>query len=834
MRKLKKLLIILLLLGVVGSVAVYAWLFVDLPSLDTLYQRAAATSTRIVDRNGKLLYEIADPHRGKHTPVKLSDIPQYCQQATIATEDANYYSHPGVDIVGILRAVWINLQGGEVLSGGSTITQQLARNLLLSSEERAQRTLTRKLRESILAWRITQQFSKDDILDLYLNEVYYGNLAYGIEAASETYFGKPVGQLDLAECALLAGLPQSPAMYDPLIDLKAAQDRQATVLDLMQKQNDITPDQSALAKSEVLHFASVTFPIEAPHFVAYVRQWLEDRYGLEAIYTQGLVVTTTLDLDWQNTAQAIAQRQIANLKKDQPDQPGKNVNDAAVLAMNPIDGEIYVMLGSPNYFDATIDGAVNATIAHRQPGSSIKPITYAAAFDPTAPDPYTPATMILDVRSSFPTREGDPYLPKNYDLTFHGPASARTALASSFNIPAVKVLQHVGLDRMIGLARNIGITTFGQPDRYGLSLTLGGGEVRLIDMVAAYSAFANGGHKIDPVAVLQVSDATGSVLYKASPQQGAQVLDARVAYLITDILSDNTARAPGFGEYSVLRLDRPAAAKTGTTTDWRDNWTLGYTPDLVTGVWVGNADNKPMEHVSGVTGAGPIWHDFMQAALKGKPAQKFVRPAGLIDLDVCATSGLLPTPYCPFTQREVFIQGTQPTQPDNLYRPIKIDVATGLPADQSTPLDRVQTKVYLVLPAEAQEWARDNGIPQLAINNEQLTMTNGSDALASNFQPPTSNFQIKITRPDNGTIYHLTPQTPIDTQRIPIQVIAADGVRVTRVAIMIDGEFIDEFTAVPARMFWPLKLGSHTITVTAIDDQGNTLQGQPIHIEVVQ
>src|SRR5512143_2799942 len=537
MRKLKKLLIIFILLGVIASAVIYAWLFVDLPSLDTLYQHAAATSTKIVDRTGKVLYEIADPHRGKHTPVKLSDIPQYCQQASIATEDANYYSHPGVDIVGILRALWINLQGGEVLSGGSTITQQLARNLLLSSEERAQRTLTRKLRESILAWRITQQFTKDDILALYLNEVYYGNLAYGIEAAAQTYFGKPVGQLDLAECALLAGLPQSPASYDPLIDLKAAQTRQAVVLDLMLKQNYITSDQAELAKAETIHFASVPFPIEAPHFVAYVRQWLEDRYGLEAIYTQGLVVTTTLDLDWQHTAQAIAQRQIAELQKDKPDQPGKNVNDAAVVAIDPRSGEILVMLGSPDYFDKKIDGAVNAAIAQRQPGSSIKPITYAAAFDPQASAPLTPATMILDVRSSFPTKEGDPYVPQNYDQQFHGPVSAREALASSYNIPAVKVLQHVGLDQMIALARDLGITTFGQPDRYGLSLTLGGGEVRLLDMVAAYSAFANGGHKIDPVAVLQVSDSQGNVLYTNTPQPGQQVLDPRVAYLITSILS---------------------------------------------------------------------------------------------------------------------------------------------------------------------------------------------------------------------------------------------------------------------------------------------------------
>jgi len=826
MRRWKKLLLILILLLAVSTAAIYAWLFVDLPSLDTLYQHAAATSTKILDRNGRLLYEIADPHRGKHTPVKLSDIPVYCRQATIATEDANYYSHPGVDVIGILRAIWINLQGGEVLSGGSTITQQLARNLLLSPDERSQRTLTRKLRESILAWRITQTYSKDDILALYLNEVYYGNLAYGIEAAAQTYFGKPVGQLDLAECALLAGLPQSPPRYDPLTDLKAAQERQAIVLDLMLKQNYIAADQAGLAKSEPLHFASTPFPIEAPHFVAFVRQWLEDRYGLEAIYTQGLIVTTTLDLDWQNTAQAIAQRQITELSTDKPDQPGKNVNDAAVIAIDPNTGEIYVMLGSPDYFDAKIDGAVNATIAHRQPGSSIKPITYAAAFDPEAPAPLTPASMILDVRSSFPTREGDPYVPKNYDQQFHGPVSARTALASSYNIPAVKVLQHVGLPRMIELARRLGITTFGQPDRYGLSLTLGGGEVRLLDMVLAYSAFANGGNKIDPVAVLQISNAKGEIIYKNAPQETAAVLDPRVAYLITNILGDNTARAPAFGEYSVLRLNRPAAAKTGTTTDWRDNWTIGYTPDLVTGVWVGNADNTPMERVSGVAGAGPIWHDFMQAALKGRPELPFTRPAGLIDLDVCATSGLLPTPYCPYTKREVFIQGTQPTQPDNLYQPIKIDVATGLPATNDTPPDRVETRVYLVLPSEAREWARDNGIPQLPMSNEQV---------AASGQPSASQpLPVRITRPDNGTIYRVTPQTPIETQQIPVQAIAADGVRFTRLMIYVDDQLIGEFTSSPARTWWTLQLGAHTITVKAIDDQGKMIEGEPVRIEVTQ
>ncbi len=827
MSRRKKIFFTLIVLFAIGIGAIYAWLFVDLPSLETLYQRATTTSTKILDRNGRTLYVISDPHQGQHSPVKLNDIPLYCRQATIATEDANYYSHPGVDLVGILRAVLINLQGGEVLSGGSTITQQLAKNLMLSPEEAAQRTITRKLRESILAWRITQTFSKDDILALYLNEVYYGNLAIGIEAAAQTYFGKAVGELDLAECALLAGLPQSAARYDPLSDLPASKERQAVVLDLMLKQNMITAEQVDLAKAENLQFAPTSYPIEAPHFVAYVRQWLEDRYGLEAIYTQGFVVTTTLDLDWQNTAQAIVQRQLAELTRDKPNEPGKNVNNAAVVAVDPQSGEIRVMLGSPDYFTAKIDGAVNAAIAHRQPGSSIKPITYAAAFDPTAPEPLTPASMILDVRSSFPTKEGDPYVPKNYDQQFHGPVSARTALASSYNIPAVKVLQHIGLPRTIELARKIGITTFGQPDRYGLALTLGGGEVRLIDMTMAFSVFANGGHKIDPVAVTEISNAQGEVVYRNTPQSGEIVLDPRVAYLITSILSDNKARAPAFSEYSVLRLTRPAAAKTGTTTDWRDNWTLGYTPDLVTGVWVGNADNQPMEHVSGVTGAGPIWHDFMQAALKGQPERDFARPAGLIDVDVCATSGLLPTEYCPFTKREVFIAGTQPTQPDNLYQPIKIDVATGLPATADTPKDRIETKVYLMLPAEAREWARDNGIPQLTSNNEQVAMNNAQLATSSQAA-------VRITRPDNGTIYRVTPQTPIETQQIPVQAIVADNVRLQRLMIYVDDRLIGEFTASPARAWWTLQLGTHTIKAQAVDDQGQVTDSAPISIVVTQ
>jgi len=832
-RRWKLILLVFAALSLVCAGGLYAWLVVDLPSLDTLYERASAPSTKILDRRGRLLVEIVDPHRGKHTPVPLDAIPLDCRQATIATEDANFYTNPGVDLAGILRAMWINLQGGETLSGGSTITQQLARNLLLSPEERAQRTLARKLRESILAWRMAQRFGKDEILALYLNEVYYGNLAYGIEAAAQAYFGAPVGQLDLAQCALLAGLPQSPANYDPLVNLPAAKERQSVVLDLMVKASAVDAEQAGLAKAENLRFAATPFPIEAPHFVAYVTAWLEDRFGLEAIHTQGLIVTTTLDLDWQRAAEAIARRRLKELQDGTalsiPEgQRGSalRVNNAALVALDPHTGEILTMLGSPDYFEAQIDGAVNAAIALRQPGSSIKPITYAAAFDPAAPDPMTAATLILDVRSSFPTREGDPYVPRNYDLRFHGPVSAREALASSYNIPAVKVLQRIGLDRMIALARNLSIGTFGDSSRYGLSLTLGGGEVRLIDMAAAYGAFANGGRRVIPASVLQVTAASGDVLYKVQPQLGEQILDPRVAYLVSDILSDNNARAPAFGEFSVLRLTRPAAVKTGTTTDWRDNWTVGYTPDLVVGVWVGNADNQPMERVSGIAGAGPIWHDFMETALKNAPARDFERPEGLVDLDVCATSGLLPTPYCPFTKREVFIAGTEPAQPDNLYRPFEIDVATGQLATPDTPPDRVATRVYLVLPAEAQEWARENGIPQF-LQFLQFQADKGTQGIEGT-EP------VRITRPDDGTIYRITPQTPIEFQRIPVQAIAADGVQIAQLTLFVDGEPIGTFGHTPARTWWTLSPGRHIFTVEAIDGQGNVLAGAPVTIVVSQ
>jgi len=842
-----------------AAIGVLRWLTVDLPSPDRLYERASAPSTRIYDRDGRLLYEIRDPHGGTHTPVPLTEIPQACINATIATEDASFYTNPGVDGWAIVRALWINLQGGEILSGGSTITQQLARNLLLSPEERVEISLERKLRESILAWRLARVYSKDEILALYLNEANYGNLAYGLEAAANTYFAKSGAELDLAECALLVGLPQAPALYNPLENPEAAQERQSVVLGLMVKHGFVSQQEADLAARENLRFASVPFPIEAPHFVMYVRGQLEREFGLEAIYTQGLQVYTTLDLDAQEATERIVCYRLAQLAA--PDQPARNVNGTAVVVMLPHTGEVLAMVGSPDYFDPRIDGAVNATVATRQPGSSIKPITYAAAFDPTRPDPLTAATMMVDARTVFVTREGDPYVPRNYDRRWHGPVLLRRALASSYNLVAVKVLDDVGIEGMTRLARAMGITTFDvaglsqSGDRFGLALTLGGGEVRLLELTAAYGTFANTGYRVEPVTITRVEDHSGRVLKTwetALPRplptgEGARVMDERVAYLITDILSDNLARAPSFGEGSALRLSRPAAAKTGTTTDWRDNWTVGYTPDLVVGVWAGNANNEPMVHVSGVTGAAPVWHDVMETLLKGRPAREFVEPEGMVRVTVCADSGLPPARgsrvqatgprvqvQCPYTIQELFIEGTEPTQTDDWHWEYALDTRNGLLASYGCPPEFTMQKRYTLYPAEAQDWVRWKNIPQPPNTyspfcaSAEVASLAGSGAVPPNPQP------LIMTRPDQGGIYRLSPELPPSAQQLLVAVRPADGVSLREVTLLVDGQPLKTLTGPPYQALWPMVVGTHSFSAVGVDVEGSKVRGDRVVIEVVE
>ena len=785
----------------VSGMFVYNWLFVDLPSIDDLEAGLALPSTRIYDRNGQLLYEILPPDGGRNTAIALADVPAHCVNAVIATEDANFYAHPGVDIEGIARALWINVRGGEVLAGGSTITQQVARNTLMEPEQRTERTLQRKLRESILAIRLQNSYSKDEILTLYLNQTYFGNLAYGIEGAARAYFAKSTTELSLAECALLAGIIQNPAAYDPLSNLEAAQTRQENTLRLMVNNGTIAQDEADRAKNDELQFAATRFPIEAPHFVMAVWTQLQRDYG-DSLYRDGLDVVTTVDLNWQNAAQQIVQQQLQNLNHPPPGaRVPANANNAAVIAIDPFTGQVLTMLGSPDYFDETIDGAVNAVLASRQPGSALKPFTYAAAMNPNRPEPYTAATMMLDVETPFITRRLESYTPSNFGLVEHGPVLVRESLASSYNIPAVIALEDVGVDAMIRLTSNAGLTSLAENTNVDLSITLGGGEVRLLDMAQAYSIFPNGGYYVEPAFILKVTKRSGESLYEwRRPTLNNRVLDERVAYIISDILSDSRARIPSFGTNSALDIGRPAAAKTGTTTDFRDNWVMGYTPNLVVGVWVGNADNTPMTDVTGITGAGPIWNQFMRRALLGQPELTFKRPAGIVTQDVCALSGLLPTPTCPHRRTELFIEGTEPTQEDNIYQTFVVDRTTGLLAgDDIPPEDRIE-RVFAVLPQEARDWASRNGVAQ--------------PPAGAAVRLPDEAAGLRLLEPDPHTVFEISPMVPPTAQRIRLT--AGTPPETESVTYLLNDEVLGTVDQAPWVLWWPLEQGDHELVAQAL------------------
>ncbi|NOZ04814.1 MAG: PBP1A family penicillin-binding protein [Chloroflexi bacterium] len=819
-----------LLLVLVG-LALWFWLLRDLPDPAAIQTGLAGPTTKIFDRHGQLLYEVLPPQGGKRSPLSIDRFPRSLRLATIATEDANFYHNPGLDLRGILRAAWSNLRAGRIVAGGSTITQQVARDLLLPPAERRQRTLRRKLREAILALRLNRTTSKDEILALYLNHTYYGHLAFGAEAAAQTYFGKHVWELDLAEAALLAGLPQSPGRYDPLTHLPAARDRQRDVLRLMVRNKSIEEEEARLAVTEPLHFSSVPFPIRAPHFVMYVLANLEDRFGPTALLRGGLRVTTTLDLNLQEAATRITRRHLERLARHDETGPVHNIHNAALVALDPQTGQILTMLGSPDYFNSEISGAVNVAVALRQPGSAIKPVTYATAFDPRqgADDLYTPATVLNDVPTTFLTREGLPYQPYNYDRRYHGPLSLRSALATSNNVIAVKVLDHVGIAAMSATARRLGITAWRQPQRYGLALTLGGAEVSPLELTAAYAAFAAGGVHHEPAAILQVVRSNGDLLYEWKPDAGTQAVSPQVAYLISDILSDNTARAPAFGEFSVLRLSRPAAAKTGTTGDWRDNWTVGYTPDLVAGVWVGNADSSPMYGISGVDGAGPIWHDFMEEALANKPEHPFTPPDGLVREEICVASGLLPTPLCPQRRLEWFVAGTAPALYDDSYRAVEIDTESGLLASAACP-EHVAERVFRVFPPEAREWARRQGIPQAP---EQSCDAEPAGPSEPGGRLAEANGMV-ITSPPQHAEFRFSPVLPGEAQRIPLAARPLGDFRPVVVTLLLDGQTVARLRHAPYRALWPLRPGAHTFRVTAVDAGGHRVESAPVQFVVTE
>jgi len=662
----------LLVIAVFFAFGILLYLFKDLPSPTRLGNYPFPASSLIYDRDGQLLYEIYTEKN--RTPIKIEEVPDYVKQTAIASEDKNFYRHHGIDFGGIFRASY-NIIFHQTLQGGSTITQQLVKNALLTPE----RTIKRKVRELILTFLVEVIYSKDRILEMYLNQTPYGGTAWGIESASQTYFNKQAKDLNLAEAALLAGLPASPTRFSPFgAHPELAKERQERVLKQMVESDFINQEQAEQAQKEELDFAKPSIGIKAPHFVLYIKELLVEQYGERTVEQGGLKVTTTLDLDLQEFAQQSVASEVAKLKN-------LSISNGAALVTNPQTGEILAMVGSKDYFDKEIDGNVNVTLMSRQPGSSIKPLNYALGLEKKV---ITPATIINDVPSCFAVPGQKLYCPVNYDGSFHGPTQVRFALGNSYNIPAVDVLVLNGLPDFVQKANQMGISTFKNPDDYGLSLTLGGGEVKMNDMATAFSSLANLGIRQDIWAIKKVEEQNGKILFEKKEEEGPRVLSMETAYLISHILLDNNARTAAFGpsSYLVVKNHPEVSVKTGTTNDRRDNWTIGYTPSRLTVVWVGNNDNTPMSYVaSGVTGASPIWNKITAYSLKDQKEEWPLKPEGIVGFSVCSLSGKLPNPETPCETRfEYFAKDNLPTGTENLKIAVEIDKTTNQLATNKT------------------------------------------------------------------------------------------------------------------------------------------------------
>ena len=808
-----------ILAGLVLISVLLAYLFWDLPSVDSLPDTYMTPSVRITDRNGRLLYEIIPQEGGRNTVLSIESIPQCLKDATIAVEDKNFYSNPGIDLTGIIRALWINIKGGETIAGGSTLTQQVARNLLLSQDEKTERTLRRKMREALLAWQMTRKLSKDDILALYLNQINYGGLAYGVEAASQTYFGKPASGLLLPECALIVGLPQAPGVYNPFTNPDLAKARQVIVLGLMEKEAYITHEEYLAAEAAPLSYNPTPYPIEAPHFIWIIKDQIDKLVSSGVLNSrQSLVVRTTLDLDVQLLAEEVIQRRIEGFKNEDA-AISHNVNNAALVVIDTHNGEILALVGSADYFDESIDGALDMAISPRQTGSAFKPFIYALALDPSRPDAWNAATSILDVSTTFITRDGAPYTPVNYDNSAHGLVSVRESLGSSLNIPAVKTLKEVGIENTIHLAKRLGITSLSEPQQYDLSLALGGGQISLLELSTAYASLANNGYYTGNHSILDIHDADGNLLYTVDKTPPLQIFDPRVTWLISDILSDDSARKTGFGLNSTLKLDRTAAVKTGTTTNFHDNWTIGYTPDLLVGVWVGNSGYEAMHNVTGLTGAAPIWHEVMRGLSQGRPDHPFERPDGLTQVEVCDISGLLPTSACPHTRMEWFIAGTEPTQMDSIYQQVWIDTLTNSLASDSTPVERRQSIIVLDLPVEAQAWAHGQGIALLT------DYSKGTDIISQGEN------QIVLLSPHPNTTYRIDPNFDLSSQQLQIEVAAGQGI--SQVTIWVDGHVLTTLSSPPYQAWWTLSAGEHRFWVEGVNGNGERVKSDVVMIIVM-
>ncbi len=796
---------VVIVVGIIGVLISIPLIARDLPSPDGVV-RKNGFSSKIVDRNGLVLYDVYNDQN--RIPVDFSAIPLYLRQGTIAIEDKNFYKNNGFDITGIIRGAISTLFRGQIASG-STLTQQLVKNVLLTSDQ----TLVRKFKEFILTAEVNSRFTKDQVLQMYLNEVPYGGAAWGVEAASELYFGKKVSDLNLVECAFLAGLPQSPSYYSPYTgNTKAYMGRTQAVLRRMQEDGYITSNQEKEADKQIanLTFEPQTASFKAPHFVQYVQKQLDDKYGASALQGGGLTVTTTLDLNLQNDVQKIVSDEIAQVET-------LHITNGAAVVMNPETGEVLAMVGSKDFNSKNYDGQYNVAVALRQPGSSIKPFTYVTAFKKG----YTPATMVMDVPTTFPGGDQKDYKPVNYDGKFRGPIQLRFALANSINIPAVKILAMVGIKDALQTAYDAGIKelapTTNNLNRLGLSMTLGGGEVTLLDLTDGYSIFMNGGYRVNPVSILKVVDANGHVLEENKPQKDNAVITPEQSFLIADILSDNNARSATFGLNSYLNIPgRTVAVKTGTTNDKRDNWTVGGNDLGLVGVWVGNNDNSPMLQVaSGVTGASPIWSNIIQLVLKDKPNVKFNSPSGIVKEDVDKISGYQAHDGFP-SRSEYFVKGTEALGNDPIHVNLKVCKSDGKLANPSNvAANDYNTQEYYIFkeedptaaPGGENKW-------QQGILDWLNTQTDGK------YHPPTDycgagnpiNVDFNSPRDHDGSL----------PASFNINVSAQSTSSVSEVDIEVDGTKIATINNLPYQTnSGNLSNGIHTLHAIAKDSKGN-------------
>lgn len=798
--------LILMALGLISALAAFAWFSRDLPRPDKIIDRSITQSTKIFDRTGEhLLYEVHGAEN--RTVIKLEDIPEYVKWSTILVEDKNFYQHKGFDLKGIARAIVIDILTISTAQGGSTLTQQLIKNALLTNEK----ALSRKIKELVLAYQIERKFSKDQILQMYFNEIPYGSVAYGIQSASQYYFKKDAKDLTIAEGAALAALPKAPSYYSPYGANKAALlDRKNLIIGLLEKDGKITNDQANTARAEELKFAPPSSALAAAHFVMAVREQLAKEYGQTSIEEGGLKVITTLDFDMQEAAE-----EAVDFYAKQNETKYKATN-ASLVAIDPKTGDILAMVGSRDYFETENDGNFNvATMGLRQPGSSMKPLIYALGFEKG----YTDKTTLWDVVTNFGKGANDKeYSPKNYDLKERGPVSVRTALSNSLNIPAVKMLYLVGPENVIKRAREFGYTTLKDASQYGLSLVLGGAEVKLIDHTAAFATFAAEGIKRDQAYILKVEDNHGTVLQERKDIKEERVMDTEIARELTDIISDNVARTPTFGASNFLTLgDRPVAAKTGTTNDYRDAWTMGYTPQLATGVWVGNNDFSTMKRgADGAVVAAPIWNRFMRNALKGKAIESFTKPnitypdkpvlrgdlENGMPIKIDRTSGLLATDLTPESQTETIISKTGHCI---LYY-VKRDDPLG---PEPSPEER--DGQYPAWEEAVQGWLKKN-------NWQGTNLPSGTDNIHTFENKPS----ITILSPAENEVIKKTP--------IEFKVSAEAKRGITRVDFYLDDILLGSKRELPYTFTYDsannLPNGFHTIRAAAFDDADNSESAQ--------